>query len=81
MDDSQRAQAESRARMMFREIDADADGQLTVQEILDYSIKNTRSYEPFAVDKMFGSIIAADADKNHSVSEEEFVRHYVESQA
>ncbi|MFJ3520808.1 hypothetical protein, partial [Streptomyces sp. NPDC090131] len=41
----------------------------------------TTSYEPFAVDKMFGSIIAADADKNHSVSEEEFVRHYVESQA
>ncbi|WP_328618819.1 EF-hand domain-containing protein [Streptomyces sp. NBC_00354] len=80
MDDSQRAQAEGQARMLFQEIDKDRDGRLTVREMMDYTTKKG-PIDPIAMDKAFHNFFAADTDKSETLSEEEFVRHYVESQA
>ncbi|MCX5328191.1 MULTISPECIES: EF-hand domain-containing protein [unclassified Streptomyces] len=80
MDDSQRAYAESEARRLFYKIDTDHDGLLTVYEVVDYA----DAHNPLgqrAVQEAFDGFFTADTDKNQSLTEEEFVQHYVKSRA
>ncbi|MFJ8870412.1 hypothetical protein ACIRD6_32255 [Streptomyces sp. NPDC102473] len=62
-------------------MDTDHDGSLTVHQVLDYTAKNMRLNEFDALDKALHGFFAADTDKSESLTEDEFVQHYVTSQA
>ncbi|MFE6038990.1 EF-hand domain-containing protein [Streptomyces sp. NPDC056452] len=77
-------QRTAEARRLFRKIDTNGDGSLTVQEVIDYTLDNYRgdsAEEAAAIRKAFDGFIAADVDKSGSLDEAEFVQYYVKSQA
>ncbi|MFF7183534.1 EF-hand domain-containing protein [Streptomyces sp. NPDC008121] len=84
MDDSQRAHAELEAKRLFREMDTNGDGSLTVREVMEYTSRHHQgaSHEwPASMQNALDGFIAADLDSSLSLTEEEFVQHYVQSQA
>ncbi|MGW7645475.1 hypothetical protein [Streptomyces bobili] len=77
MDDRQRAQAEGEAKLLFHKIDKDQDGSLTFQEVFDYN----KGKHPNDVHAALQGFVDADTDRSDSLTEEEFVQHYLKSQA
>ncbi|WP_097886655.1 EF-hand domain-containing protein [Streptomyces sp. st140] len=77
MDDRQKAQAEGEAKALFHQIDKNQDGRHTIQEIFDYYAGK----HPGAMHPAVQGFVDADIDQSESVTEEEFVQHYLKSQA